>query len=118
MTPTDNPFVLPASWNHLFLAVQNRLKNGTFGGILDPQFDAVFNKMGSLTQSLYARARIGIVYRSEIPPKYPQIGPPRIPQFPQYPCVSVSVYVAVLLWIAYPSDVLSDVHPDVHDQTC
>ena len=32
-----------------------------FWGPDNPRFDAVFNKTASLTQSLYARARIGIV---------------------------------------------------------
>ena len=34
---------------------------GHFGVHGTPPFDAVFNKTASLTQSLYARARIGIV---------------------------------------------------------
>ena len=51
-------------------------KMGPFWGPRIPRFDAVFNKTASLTQSLYARARIGIVCRVQNTPK---MGPFRTP---------------------------------------
>ena len=39
-----------------------RVKTRSIRGILDP-LERVFNRIGLLTQSLYARARIGIVFR-------------------------------------------------------
>ena len=41
-----------------------------------PRFDAVFNKTASCAQSLYARARIGIVHQGSKQTKWTQIGPP------------------------------------------
>ena len=47
-----------------------------FWGLGYPPFDAVFNKTASLTQSLYARARIGIVYQGQKHPIFDPLDTP------------------------------------------
>ena len=44
-------------------------------GPVDPRFDAVFNKTASLTESLYARARIGVTGLDSKYPKWTPFGP-------------------------------------------
>ena len=55
----------------LICKLQNTFKRGYPG----PPLERVFNRMGCLTQSLYARARIGIVCRVQNTP----FGPLRYP---------------------------------------
>ena len=50
-------------------------KMGPFWGPRQPRFDAVFNKTASRTQSLYARARIGIVYSGQNSPNWTHFDP-------------------------------------------
>ena len=84
---------LPASQIGPNIGVQNRLKNSTFGGILDPQFDAVFNRIGCCAQSLYARARVGVTGLGQIQLKWTQSGPLDPPLIPQD---MYTVYAAIL----------------------
>ena len=57
-----------------------------------PRFERVFNRIGILTQSLYARARVGIVYQVQKPQNGPHFGPLHLPLDPTITAAETRTY--------------------------
>ena len=82
LTPVNTPLFYQLADIGSFLGVRIGSKTAHWG-YPGPPFDAVFNRMGVSTESLYARARIGVTDRL----KTPQIGPPYATPDPTVHCM-------------------------------